>query len=245
MVIDYNHPESDPVTVTGSFNWTLAGNDSNDENMIVFKGQDIARYFFHEIKARILEAGGDLPVRDMYIPNFRVRNVDGGFFISWDTPSGNFLNSVIVCYNTDSFPSSTNDGIVIGRFKPEKTDYILKGNFIENKTYYFSAFLKDTAGSLNRFCDSATFNSSLNLFVSDNFINEDSSEITILLEKIPEKVSIYDIYGRPVKIFKDLKEEFLVWNLKDDNNISVKSGVYIISVRYKDNIKNEAVIIKR
>jgi len=40
---------SDPTVVTGSFNWTTSGVDSNDENILILHNADIAAAFYEEM----------------------------------------------------------------------------------------------------------------------------------------------------------------------------------------------------
>jgi phosphatidylserine/phosphatidylglycerophosphate/cardiolipin synthase-like enzyme len=64
ILIDPQHPDSDPVVVTGSMNWSTSGGFYNDENMIVIHDPHIADQYFQEFAARFLEAGGELPDGD-------------------------------------------------------------------------------------------------------------------------------------------------------------------------------------
>jgi len=59
LVVDPFYANSDPLVVTGSYNWTAAGSDSHDENMIIFHDATIANIFFQEFMARYHEAGGE------------------------------------------------------------------------------------------------------------------------------------------------------------------------------------------
>ena len=51
-VIDGRHPESDPVVVTGSHNWTNKAETTNDENTLIVYDADIANLFVQEFQAR-------------------------------------------------------------------------------------------------------------------------------------------------------------------------------------------------
>lgn len=61
MVIDGRHPESDPVVVTGSMNWSQNGVFRNDEATLVWHHAAAASVFVQEFAARVEEAGGRLP----------------------------------------------------------------------------------------------------------------------------------------------------------------------------------------
>lgn len=58
MLIDALHPASDPQVVTGSFNWTISGESSNDENMIVIHDATIANQYYQSICKNFTDAGG-------------------------------------------------------------------------------------------------------------------------------------------------------------------------------------------
>ena len=50
MLIDPNHPESDPILITGSHNWTASANDHNDENTLIVHSRKIANVYLQEWK---------------------------------------------------------------------------------------------------------------------------------------------------------------------------------------------------
>jgi phosphatidylserine/phosphatidylglycerophosphate/cardiolipin synthase-like enzyme len=58
---DYDAPESAPVVVTGSHNWSNAAENDNDENTLILKSADIANLYTQEYSARLASLGGTLP----------------------------------------------------------------------------------------------------------------------------------------------------------------------------------------
>ena len=60
MVID-GHSASDPTVVAGSTNWSVNGNEINDENLLIIHDAAIADQFLQEYYARYYQAGGGLP----------------------------------------------------------------------------------------------------------------------------------------------------------------------------------------
>ena len=56
--VDASLSESDPTTITGSQNWSNAGENSNDENTLIINDVFIANQFMQEFKKRYNEAGG-------------------------------------------------------------------------------------------------------------------------------------------------------------------------------------------
>ncbi|MBN1154004.1 T9SS type A sorting domain-containing protein [candidate division KSB1 bacterium] len=58
MVIDPNHPDSDPVVITGSANWSNSAVNSNDEHILIIHNQQIANKYFQEFARRYEAASG-------------------------------------------------------------------------------------------------------------------------------------------------------------------------------------------
>ncbi|MFN3316283.1 MAG: phospholipase D-like domain-containing protein, partial [Raineya sp.] len=63
-VVDAVRPNSDPLVITGSFNWTSAAETANDENMLIIHDANIANMFRQEFAQRWFEATG---IRDAYL----------------------------------------------------------------------------------------------------------------------------------------------------------------------------------
>ena len=57
-IVDASLSESDPATITGSQNWSNAGENKNDENTLIINDIYIANQFMQEFKKRYNEAGG-------------------------------------------------------------------------------------------------------------------------------------------------------------------------------------------
>ncbi|MCK4351787.1 T9SS type A sorting domain-containing protein [candidate division WOR-3 bacterium] len=58
MIIDVEHPDSDPIVITGSQNWSDVAENGNDENTLIIYSGDIANQYFQEFSARYEESGG-------------------------------------------------------------------------------------------------------------------------------------------------------------------------------------------
>jgi hypothetical protein len=56
--VDASLWQSDPTTITGSQNWSNAGEEDNDENTLIIKDGFITNQFMQEFKKRYNEAGG-------------------------------------------------------------------------------------------------------------------------------------------------------------------------------------------
>lgn len=58
MLIDADKWDSNPIVATGSFNWSDAAEDGNDENLVIIHSKYFADLFIQEFAARYEEAGG-------------------------------------------------------------------------------------------------------------------------------------------------------------------------------------------
>lgn len=50
MLVDYNHPDSNPLVVTGTHNWTASADSRNDENTLFIYDYDLAQQYLMESK---------------------------------------------------------------------------------------------------------------------------------------------------------------------------------------------------
>src|SRR5690606_11344326 len=58
-LVDAEHPAANPVTITGSHNWSRAANEANDENTLFLYSADVTNQFLQEFAQRYREAGGE------------------------------------------------------------------------------------------------------------------------------------------------------------------------------------------
>jgi hypothetical protein len=64
MIIDQSAPNSQPLVLTGSHNWSSSANDKNDENTLIIYDAELANIFYQEFMARY-NAGTPLAVNEM------------------------------------------------------------------------------------------------------------------------------------------------------------------------------------
>jgi phosphatidylserine/phosphatidylglycerophosphate/cardiolipin synthase-like enzyme len=57
-IIDANTPNSDPIVITGSHNWSTAAETVNDENTLIIHDAEIANWFLQEFSQRYCELKG-------------------------------------------------------------------------------------------------------------------------------------------------------------------------------------------
>ena len=59
FIADANAPDSDPLVITGSLNWSTNGLTKNDENTLIIHDEDIANQFYQEWLQRYKDNRGD------------------------------------------------------------------------------------------------------------------------------------------------------------------------------------------
>lgn len=58
MIADEGAPDSDPLVLTGSHNWSNSANEENDENTLIIHNDTIANLFFQSFTKRFLDNNG-------------------------------------------------------------------------------------------------------------------------------------------------------------------------------------------
>ncbi len=58
VTVDHNFPNSDPMVLTGSHNWSNNGNNSNDENTVIVHNATIANLYYQHFAYRFLQNNG-------------------------------------------------------------------------------------------------------------------------------------------------------------------------------------------
>ncbi len=86
-IIDPTAPDSDPMVITGSYNWTAAATEVNDENLLIIHDAAIANQFLQEFEARWQELApvGEAPVSGGRLAVFPNPSA-GDFFVHWEGP---------------------------------------------------------------------------------------------------------------------------------------------------------------
>jgi phosphatidylserine/phosphatidylglycerophosphate/cardiolipin synthase-like enzyme len=75
-IVDATQPNSNPMVISGSANWSNAAANDNDENLIIIEDLNIANQYMQEFKRRYNEAGG---TRTFIVPISvdHFHNIDG------------------------------------------------------------------------------------------------------------------------------------------------------------------------
>jgi phosphatidylserine/phosphatidylglycerophosphate/cardiolipin synthase-like enzyme len=73
-IIDANTPNSDPMVITGSHNWSTAAETVNDENTLIIHDAEIANWFLQEFSQRYCELKGGTSC--IYNPPIPTENIN-------------------------------------------------------------------------------------------------------------------------------------------------------------------------
>jgi phosphatidylserine/phosphatidylglycerophosphate/cardiolipin synthase-like enzyme/DNA/RNA endonuclease YhcR with UshA esterase domain len=142
-IIDATNPDSDPMVITGSHNWSVSAEVRNDENTLIIHDAGVANIFLQEFEARWCEAvvGGDCvtaneevneiegfqatifpnPVSDVANINIEMEEVNDLIINLW-SPDGKLLQGSVHrgvegTYNTSLFVSGLPTGNYVLTFK--------------------------------------------------------------------------------------------------------------------------------
>ena len=95
LLVDGLSPSSDPVVVTGSYNWTTQAQESNDENVVVIHDAAIANQYYQSLCADFTALGG-LPCLSAPCPNANtifVSNTRGSSY-QWQLNTGSGFGNI-------------------------------------------------------------------------------------------------------------------------------------------------------
>lgn len=81
LIVDANAPDSDPMVLTGSHNWSSAAESRNDENTIIIHDAAIANMFYQEFNQRYNE-----------LKDISVHEINSSLFNIYPNPAEEFVN---------------------------------------------------------------------------------------------------------------------------------------------------------
>ena len=142
MLVDALNPSSDPQVFTGSFNWSLSAQNSNDENAVIIHDASIANQYYQSLCQNFTDMGG-LPCNADPCPastTLITSNLRGIFF-KWQVNSGSgFVNLVD---NVDYTGTSTPD-LFINNAPSAWYGYqyrcVVDGNYSDTITLKFTCY---------------------------------------------------------------------------------------------------------
>lgn len=247
MVIDAE--TSSPVVVTGSFNWTAAADNQNDENMLVIRGDRcLAWRFLQEARVRTEEAGGVfvLPYRPPAVAGLQAVSVPEGLRVSWGVPDACGLDRLVVRWSTVSAPTNPSDGMGGATALPGQGSVVFAPAVEPGTTLHLSVFLVDVLGTSSpRASVTAVYRGGTeDIAVLDNDIGPEDRELTVAPPSSGfwRSVRVYDLSGRLVRA---LPVGGTVWDLRDDMGVPVGSGTYFVVCRSGDRVVKNRVRVRR
>ncbi len=63
MIVDQSNPDSDPLVLTGSHNWSNAANNKNDENTLIIHNATIANIYYQQFYKRFTQNNGGVSIK--------------------------------------------------------------------------------------------------------------------------------------------------------------------------------------
>ena len=90
LIVDPNYPSSDPLVLTGSYNWTNSGAFRNDENYLIIHSDTIANLYYQEWYKRYTENGGTITVG--IADNINSTPIE---IVTYPNPASNMVNIMV------------------------------------------------------------------------------------------------------------------------------------------------------
>ena len=235
-IIDASYPDSDPVVITGSHNWSSAAENDNDENTLIIHDLDIANQYMQEFKKRYNDAGGTgvfvipnpLPVElvsfNVFVENRIVK-------LKWSTATE--LNNsgfyVEKSYDNQNWFSL---GFVEGKGTTSKTNnYSFDDSVYMESVQYYRLKQTDFDGSFE-YSKVILVNSNSASFTFQLYQNYPNpfNPVTTIRFEIPSEqqinLTLFDMLGREVKTLYKGKAPAGIMAV-DFNANGLPSGVYI------------------
>lgn len=142
MLIDALDPLSDPQVFTGSFNWSLAAQNSNDENVIVIHDATIANQYYQALCEDFTGLGG-IPCNAAPCPGDTTvftSNVHGSIY-QWQVNTGSGFTNIVDNIN---YTGTSNPDLFINNASTNWYGYqyrcIVDGNYSDTITLKFTCY---------------------------------------------------------------------------------------------------------
>lgn len=235
LVSDPNYPDSDPLVLTGSHNWSSSAEDRNDENTLIIHSQAIADQYHQDFQARFtngkLVVAAPECVNDYY-------TLSSGTSVTYDV-SGN-----------DKLPSAAT--LTITGMPKNGTASVSGSNSIlytPDPSFRYgldTVLYKMCLNANSSLCSEAKFiifvnlPSSVNSGVSEDisiYPNPAGERIHISSGREISELELMDITGK-----KLIRKEITDFNT--DLKLPDESGIYFIRLTYSDGSKAIRKVIK-
>ncbi len=138
MLIDADLWNSNPIVITGSYNWSDAAETGNDENCVILHSKYFAEMFLQEFAARYLEAGGtgkfsiDTKLENI---NIKAKREKEDVIIEYDVDDLYFSKVLIEYQDSKVFESRNKKDIFVHKNKNGGTYnlYLLRTSGVKRK----------------------------------------------------------------------------------------------------------------
>jgi phosphatidylserine/phosphatidylglycerophosphate/cardiolipin synthase-like enzyme len=238
-IVDFDNPESDPVVITGSHNWSLSANAINDENTLIIHDATIANLYHQEFFQRFREQMTPIAYRDLsMITNDSVLNYN---VLANDYLHGQMFSAAL---SVDGHPANGTALVAGGNI-----EYTPNPGFTGLDTIHYQA----CNGIYANFCDMGELivqvsqGSGIEKESADDFKvypNPVKDQLNISFfstQKQPVSISIINMQGRTV-LKRSMTSENGV-NNQNINDLSFSSGVYSIQLSFTDQTMEKRLII--
>lgn len=103
MLVDAQVPGSDPMVCTGSYNWSNAGAQTNDENMIIVHDSTIANEYLQSLCQNFTDLGGTpcLSGLPLTLINFSVQTKNNTPCLIWEASKNDDIDYFVVEKSTN------------------------------------------------------------------------------------------------------------------------------------------------
>jgi len=230
MIVDALDYSSDPQIATGSFNWTLSAQNTNDENFVVIHDSIITNQFYQSLCKNLSDFGGipciaPLPLEWILFEGKLNKQIN--IVLSWSTAKE---------YNNDHFEIEKSiDGISferIGFVNAKQNNSLNNYQFIDEKisdgNNYYRIKQVDDDGNF-------TYSKLISIYNRTEatvriFPNPTSDYLNIQLPTNSEVVNIYSITGAKLKSNAVAGLDKVSLSIKN-----LQSSNYIIEILTKNN----------
>ena len=251
-IIDASYPDSDPVVITGSHNWSSAAENDNDENTLIIQDPYIANQYMQEFKKRYNDAGGTgvfvvpspLPVELVSLNAFVENRI---VKLKWSTAtelnnSGFYMEK---SYDNQNWFSL---GFIDGKGTSSETNnYSFDDSVYMQSVQYYRLKQTDFDGSFqySKVIEVNSHSASFSFQLYQNYPNPFNPVTTIRFE-IPSDqeidLTLFDMLGREVKtLFKGKAPAGIM--AVDFNADGLPSGVYIYRLKAGNFLASKKLIL--
>lgn len=249
MIVDQGAPESDPMTFTGSHNWSAAADNDNDENTLIVHDATIANIYYQQFVQRFIDNQGVLfELTDPPIAVNDAAETNIGQLITVDV----LENDILLAPVTLSIETSANQGNSYIPFaNPLVISYLPNAGFqgTDSVVYKIAYQADPTLYSTARIYFTVIDNSSVEeLFVNGKvkiYPNPTDDQLNVAFvakEDCNLEIKLTDISGRLI-----LSEDYAAIAGKNNHRLNltdISQGVYFLGIGDASSSLRYKVIVK-